>query len=113
MKRIAEREAEEIRAWSESPTESPQSESVENILNKASGARVFMEKLQDYAGYFKQASSILELGGGQGWAACLVKRLYPHASVTTTDLSSAAVESLHKWEHIWKVKLERSVSCRA
>jgi ubiquinone/menaquinone biosynthesis C-methylase UbiE len=113
MKAICEREAEEHRLWELSPTESPESDSVENILNKAAGARVFMEKLNAYSHFFAQANSILELGGGQGWASCLVKRQYPCARVVTSDLSAAAVASLHKWEHVWKVKLDDAVACRA
>ena len=113
MKAICEREAEEHRLWEESSTESPASDSVDNIINKMGGARIFQEKLQTYSRCFEKARSILELGGGQGWASCLVKRVYPQASVTMSDLSPAAIASLHKWEHIWKVKLDGSVACRA
>jgi hypothetical protein len=113
MSEVTEREAREIRFWEQSEHESPHSNSIETIFQKAAEARVFMEKVRAFSSLFSQAASILELGGGQCWASCIVKRLYPQARVTATDISPAAVASLNKWEHIYKVKVDEVGACRA
>ena len=53
----------------------------------------------------------MEMGAGQGWAACLYKKLYPQAHVTATDISPFAVMSLPKWERIFKVAIDRAYAC--
>jgi SAM-dependent methyltransferase len=113
MDTLAERESKEIRFWEMSPTESPEADSIENILNKTGEAKVFLERLHAHEHYFSSSRNILEIGSGQGWASCLVKRLYPDAHVTSSDISPAAIASLYKWEHIWRVKLDDAVACRS
>ena len=110
---LSNQEQKEIKYWEHSEIESPNSDSIEAILLKTSEARVFLEKLSAYSELFKKAESILELGGGQCWASCIVKRLFPAATVTATDISHAAVASLHKWEDIYKVKVDKSLACRS
>lgn len=110
---IAEKEAIEIDFWKSSDVERPESQSIVNILTKCAEARVFVEKLEAFEAIFSGAGSILELGGGQGWASCIVKRFYPAARVVTTDISPAAVASLPKWEHVYQVKLEEGLACRS
>lgn len=107
------REELEIRFWETSSTESPESDAIENIVDKAAEARVFLQKIQAFSSLFSRARTILELGGGQCWASCIVKRLYPNATVIATDISPAAVASVHKWEHIYKVKLDGVKACPA
>jgi SAM-dependent methyltransferase len=106
-------EAIEEEFWKSSPVESPGSDSIDNILMKAAEARVFMEKLNSYADRFASARKILELGGGQCWASCMVKRFYPGADVTATDLSEAAVLSVTKWLPIFGSQPDRVQACRA
>lgn len=113
MSEYIDREAAEMRFWEESVTESPQSNSIENILSKASEARIFLDKVRVFDPLFTEADSILELGGGQCWASCIVKRLYPDKCVTATDISPSAVASVHKWEHIYGVKVTDVAACRA
>jgi len=113
MNSVMEREAAELRFWEESPTESPSSDSIENIVEKAAEARVFLEKLRLFGSLFEGARDILELGGGQCWASCIVKRKYPRARVTASDISPAAIASLHKWEHVYRTKVDRAQVCRA
>ncbi|MGH9486153.1 MAG: class I SAM-dependent methyltransferase [Terriglobales bacterium] len=91
----------ELAFWRDSPTERPGSNSIDNLLNKASEARVFMEKLRRFAEDFGRARRILELGAGQAWASCLVKRFYPAAEVVATDLSPAALAGLANWPPIF------------
>lgn len=93
--------------WRTSPTERPESTSIENVVNKAQDAAIFLGLLQHYRGLFETADRVLEIGGGQGWAACMVKSVFPDANVTTTDLSASAVASVGKWERIFDVKLDQ------
>jgi SAM-dependent methyltransferase len=110
---IAEKEAIEITFWETSQTENPESQSIDNILTKCAEARVFVEKMRGFESLFAGASRILELGAGQGWASCIVKRQYPNAHVVASDISAAAIASLPKWEHIYQVKLDNALACRS
>lgn len=73
---IDEKEQKEIYFWKNSPLENPESESIENLVNKFSEAKVLLEKLTTYKEYFNKSQSILELGSGQGWASCIVKKCF-------------------------------------
>lgn len=106
-------EAIEEQFWCTNVHESPESDSVDNILNKASEARIFLERLRENSHYFSKANKILELGGGQCWASCLVKRFYPESDVTATDLSEAAVLSVSKWARIFGAQPDRVAACKA
>ena len=97
--------------WRTSPEERPESDSLENVVNKAQDAAVLLGLLRLYENVFREARSILEIGAGQGWAACMVKRMFPSAVVTATDLSSAAVASAWKWERVFDVKLDHVRHC--
>ena len=57
--------------------ESPESDSLENLVNKFCEARIVLEKLGYQREDFAQAKSILEIGAGQGWASCIVKKIFP------------------------------------
>lgn len=113
MARLEELQRKEVDYWRDSPHESPDSDSVYNLVNKMSDVPTFMEVLQGYlpAHFSAPALRVLELGGGQGWSACLLKRLCPQASVTLTDISSYAVQSAHKWERVFDVKLDAANAC--
>lgn len=111
---IAERqEAIEKAFWENSEIERPESNSIDNIVAKCAEARVFLLKLREFEPFFSRASNILELGGGQGWASCIVKRFFPNAHVVTTDISPAAVASVPKWEHIYQVRVNEAKACRS
>ena len=107
------KEAIEIEFWEKSEIECPSSDSLANILMKAAEARVFVEKLEKFNSLFSRAETVLEIGGGQCWASCVVKRLYPRVCVIGTDISPAAVASAHKWEHIFQVKIDGITACRS
>jgi SAM-dependent methyltransferase len=106
-------EAIEDHYWRTSSSESPEADSVDNILNKAAEARIFVEKVRAYSSYFSNADTILELGAGQCWASCLVKKFYPEVDITATDLSEAAVQSVNKWANIFGARPDRVRACRA
>lgn len=92
--------------WRTSETERPDVDSLENILNKTQDAAIFFELVDRYRPVFASARTILEIGGGQGWASCIVKRLFPEASVVASDLSANAVASVPKWERLYGVSLD-------
>jgi SAM-dependent methyltransferase len=110
---IAQKEAMEIRFWEESPIERPGSDSLDNLLKKSAEAQVFLEKLRAVAPLFSRSADILELGGGQGWASCIVKRTYPAAKVTLTDISPAAIASVHLWERAFATTIDDARACRS
>lgn len=103
----------ELRFWESSPTERPGANSLQNLLDKSAEARVFLQKLESFGHFFSSAGKILELGGGQGWAACIIKRLYPASHVTLTDISPAAIASVHVWEHAFGVRVDDAAACRS
>ena len=96
----------ELELWRTSPDERPESDSLANVFNKMQDALIMWELIGRYDADFAAAGDVLELGGGQGWASCLVKRIYPRARVTLTDLSPDAVASAYKWERIFAAELD-------
>jgi len=111
MLSVAARQRVEIEFWRTSKEESPEADSVHNIVEKVSEAAVFLELLNRYREHI--GGRVLELGAGQCWASCLVKRLFPLSYVTATDISPFAVQSANKWERIWQTKLDRVYACKA
>lgn len=113
MDRLESLQQREIDYWRESEHESPDSDSIHNLVNKMSDVPVFMEVLQRYQALFSKPGvpRVLELGGGQGWSACLIKRLHPAAHVTLTDISPFAVQSAYKWEAVFQTRLDASYDC--
>jgi len=108
---LAERQSIERNHWRQSPTEGPGSDVLTNFLQKAGDVQLLLNLLDVYRPDFERARSIVELGGGQGWAACVVKRLFPGAHVVTTDISEDAVASAWKWEYLCQVKLDGTRAC--
>lgn len=113
MDRLESLQQREIDFWRESEHEAPESDSIHNIVNKMSDVPVLMDVLQRYQALFAapRPPRVLELGGGQGWSTCLLKRLHPSAHVTLTDISPYAVQSTHKWERIFQTKLDAAYAC--
>jgi hypothetical protein len=90
---LAERQGIEIRHWQQSVTEEPGSDPVLNFIKKAGDVRILLDLIGRFRPVFEGAASVLELGAGQGWASCMVKRLFPAAQVVATDISEAALAS--------------------
>lgn len=110
---LAERQKVERDFWQQSATEGPDSDLLDNFLQKAGDVRVLLDLVRIYRPAFESAQAILELGGGQGWGACIVKRLFPQARVITSDISEHAVASVWKWEHLCQVKLDGALARRS
>lgn len=103
----------ELKFWQESPYESPANFSVSSLIYKLSEARVFLYKLEKYNSLFVDASSILEIGAGQGWAAALTKRLYPNSRVTVSDISAEAISLTKYWENLFCVQVDQKLTCKS
>lgn len=108
-----QRERLEMDFWRDSEKERPGAQSLDAFTNKMSEGRVLLEKLRAFASIFEEADTILEVGGGQGWAACMIARQFPHATVFTSDIAEDAVASLGEWERVFKVSLGGCFSSRS
>ncbi|HIJ75907.1 MAG TPA: class I SAM-dependent methyltransferase [Deltaproteobacteria bacterium] len=113
MASIEEKQKIEIEFWRDSEHESPEVDSIYNIINKVSEAAVFVDCLNRHREKLVGAGKVLEIGGGQGWASCIYKRLFPQAYVTLTDISEFAIKSLRKWERYWDVKVDNCYAYRS
>ncbi len=103
----------ERRFWETDPFERPGVDTLENILNKGVDAATFNDIVSHYQGLFAAATSIVEIGGGQGWASCIVKRRFPAAHVTLTDAVEAAVAGRRIWERVFNTQLDGSAAAPA
>lgn len=110
---VEDRESLERDYWRDSPTERPGVDSLLNLLNKFADARRFNRSLERHCKVFEGRRDIVELGGGQGWASCIVKRVHPSAQVTLTDLSEDAIASLPVWERVFATRIDRRMACRS
>jgi SAM-dependent methyltransferase len=107
------REQAEIDFWATDPQERPGPMPVDVLVKKMSEARVFLECLARFSSRFEAAQTIVELGGGQGWASCIVKARYPNARVVATDISQYALASLPEWARILNTTVDDSFACKS
>jgi len=104
----------EINYWKESKSESPEKFLAGNFLNKTQECRHFNYKIEKYISLFRNSKKILEVGSGQGWASCYMKKFYlKNAHFTVTDISPYALESLKYWEQIFQVKIDKSFAAKS
>jgi SAM-dependent methyltransferase len=62
---------------------------------------------------FFQAGTILEIGAGQGWASCMLKKKYANKQIFCSDLSEYAIASVKYWEELFKIKLDKTIVCKS
>lgn len=111
---LQEKENIEIEYWKNSSFENPEVFTKENYLNKSQEAIHFNYKIQKYRSLLNKKTTVLELGAGQGWASCFLKKFFlPDAAFTVTDISPYAIASVKHWEHIFKTKIDNAVSCKS
>lgn len=110
---LQRRQAREIEFWRDSPTEGPDSDPFGTLMLKMGEARWLVAKLERFRDVFADAQTMLELGAGQGWASCIVKRTFPESSVTASDISQWAVASAPTWERLFEVSLDAAFACRS
>jgi SAM-dependent methyltransferase len=109
---LQRRQAVEIDFWRDSPSEGPGSDPLGTMLLKIGEARWLVTKLERFRDEFAGAATILELGAGQGWASCIVKRTFPESAVTASDISAWAVASVPTWERLFEVSLDGTLACK-
>jgi ubiquinone/menaquinone biosynthesis C-methylase UbiE len=111
---LSQKEQVEIDFWKNSPKENPEVFSRGNFLNKTREARQFNYKINRHKKVFRKKKNILELGAGQGWASCYLKKfLLPNSHFTVTDISIYAIESLPYWEKVYDVKIDNKLACKS
>jgi SAM-dependent methyltransferase len=99
--------------WKNSVYENPYNFSLENIINKSGNFKIFLEEISSYEDLFFQAGTILEIGAGQGWASCILKKKYANKQIFCSDLSEYAIASAKHWEELFKVKLDKTMVCKS
>lgn len=111
---LKEKEKIEIDFWKNSQYENPDSFSLANYLNKTDQLKTLNTKINNHLKYFADAKQVLELGAGQGWASAFMKRwIIPEATITVTDISPYAVESVKYWEEVFNVEIENAEACKS
>lgn len=73
---------------------------------KAGEILLFRRFFERYARYFENAKSIVELGGGWGWASYYVKWRVPQARVYTTDIAGAIVNRHTEWRDFFRTDID-------
>ena len=109
------REQIEIDAWRNAGSRSENAEwyTVENLANKAADIEIFLIKIKNHAELIHRSQTILEIGGGQGWASCVLKYLFPDKTIYASDIGEDAIKDITYWEYIYKVKIDDSFACRS
>lgn len=111
---LSEKEQIEISFWKDNALEGPEHFTKENMLNKMQECRILDYKLSKYKTYFSGEKRVLEIGAGQGWSSCFIKKHFmPDAHFTVTDISPYALESIKYWEELFEVEIGRTQACRA
>ena len=103
----------ETEFWDNDPFERPGSDALESVLNKAVEAAIFSDIVTQFKPQFSAATRIVEVGGGQGWASCILKRMYPAAHVTLTDAVPAAVLGRDIWQRVFNCTLDAALAAAA
>ena len=101
-----ERKKLELEFWRNDPFEGGGKETLDSLVSKASEFEIFWEKINTYKSLFHTANRILEIGGGQLWASCIVKKWYPEKMVIGSDISQEAVAGSFIWERVFDVSLD-------
>ena len=84
-----------------------------NLSNKLSELRWLQPRFAFHDRKFREASNVLELGGGEGWSSCVLKRLYPDLHVTASDISDSAINGIGKWERIFESTVDARFACKS
>ncbi len=101
----------EINHW-----RSKKADSIKTIVQKITEAGVFLNCLNCLKRYKDELITngrVLEIGGGQGWASCVYKKIFPDAHLLATDISEFAIMDLHHWERLFEVKIDNAYACKS
>lgn len=112
--RLSDKEKIEIEYWRQSQFEAPTEFTKANLLNKMQEARQFNYKCQKFKSILSDRQKVLEIGAGQGWASCFMKKYYlPKAHFSVSDISPYAIESLPYWEKVYDVKIDHHFAAKS
>ena len=110
-----EREALEKQYYIESSTEGVSTESIDlDLLTyKMWEARAALEGLARHEAMIRNAGTILELGAGEGWLSCILKRKNPSATIVASDISWDGIASNHRWAKVLAAQPDAVLACRS
>lgn len=111
--KIEEKEKIEIDFWKNSTEENPSVFSIPNLINKFKEIDIFYDKIIIHKKIWDKSNKVLEIGGGQGWASCLLQHFYPKKSIISSDISEHAVAGQKIWENLFSVKLSDSFAAKS
>jgi len=104
----------EINFWRDSKIESANEFTIGNFLNKSEECKNLNYKFKKYLNTIIYKKDVLEIGAGQGWASCFLKKYYvPHAKVTVSDISPFALDSVKYWEQVFDVKIDQKIAAKS
>jgi ubiquinone/menaquinone biosynthesis C-methylase UbiE len=86
---------------------------IENLANKAADVEILLTKIRNHAELVERSGTILEIGGGQGWASCVLKSLFPEKTIYASDIGQDVISYIKYWEDIYKVKVDNSFACKS
>lgn len=111
---LIQKQRKEIDFWRTSPLEGPEKFTIENIVEKMALAKTFLNKINEYKEIFSNKKTVLEIGGGQGWASCLLKKYYlaKDSIVINSDISKYALQSTHYWQYHLDANIDK-IACRS
>lgn len=109
------REQIEIDFWNNAKSRSENADwfTIENLANKAADVEILLIKIKNHAELIGHSRTILEIGGGQGWASCVFKSLFPDKIIHASDIGEDVISYIKYWEDIYKVKIDDSFACRS
>ena len=111
---LQEKENIEINYWKDSAYESPDMFTVGNYLNKMQECKNLEYRINKYKKHILGKRSVLEIGAGQGWASCFMKKYYlADAKFTVTDISPYAIKSIVEWEKEFGISIDRSFASKS
>lgn len=87
---------------------------IDNLINKFTEAGIFAVNFEKYLPLLKGPKiHLLEIGGGECWASCLLKTLHPELHATGTDLSPDAVMGAEMWGALLETRLDNVYAASA
>ena len=111
VENLSAKENIEIQFWKDNEFESSKNFTKENFLNKTRELQHFNYKVEKYWNLISGSKKILEIGAGQGWASCYLKKYFlPNSAFTVSDISKYAIQSLEYWEAVFDVQITHKVA---
>lgn len=110
---VERQEADELAFWRRELGAGTGVDALRGIVLKLGEAEWLLPKLDRYAPLFAEAGTALELGAGEGWASCIVKRAFPDVELVASDLSGEAVARAERWADVFGAAPDRTLACPA